>query len=221
MLKDYFMLGILEKLYPTFRLIDTKRVKVVETTYGKFNYTKTLQLYYNLFEQIDDYDFSDLNSDDVVLDLGACIGASTIRMAKIAKSVIAVEPLFFDELEENIQLNHLKNVKCLPYALNDTGVKYAELSFAGKTEFVTSASMEKILNNCPVRPTFLKTDCEGGEQDIQPEHLGSIRAIEAEVHNFGGYDPMTFVNMLIGLGFSVKYTKTSESQLMVHARRKL
>jgi FkbM family methyltransferase len=196
-------------------------VKVIETEYGSFNYSKPLQIYYDLFEQIDNYDFSDLNATDVVLDLGACVGASTIKMARTAKFVVAVEPLFFDELKENIQLNHLKNVFCLPYALNHIENRFTELSFCGKTEVVKCAPMSRVLSCCPAKPTFLKTDCEGGEWDIRPEHLKGIRAVEAEIHNFNGHNPMDFVVMLQNCRFAVRYEKTAEGQLMIHARRDL
>lgn len=218
--KDYVMLGLIGKLYPTCRLIDTERVKVIETEYGSFNYSPALQIYYNLFQEIEDYDFSDLSPEDVVLDLGACVGVSTVRMAVIAKKVIAVEPLFSKELEENVERNSLKNVSILPYALDDT-FELNTLAFAGKTKIVQCASMKAILRNCPEKPTFLKTDCEGGEWCIQPGHLTGIRAVEAEIHNFGGHKPMNFVIMLQNMGFSVRYEKTSEGQLMIHARRQL
>lgn len=220
MLKDYLLQGVLSKFYPTFKLVDTKRVEALKTAYGWFNYSKPLQIYYNLFEQIDDYDFSDLRPTDVVLDLGACIGASTIKIAQRAAFVIAVEPLFFDELKENVQLNSLKQVKCLPYALAIAEIRFTEVVFAGKTELVPCATMDRILKECPIKPTFLKTDCEGGEWAIRPEHLTGIRAVEAEAHNFDGHDPMDFVTMLQNDGFEVRYTETPEGQLMVHARRK-
>ena len=55
-------------------------------------------------------DWNDLRSTDIVLDIGAHVGMITIRLAKTAKSVFAVEPLFTDELEGNVALNELHNV---------------------------------------------------------------------------------------------------------------
>ena len=84
--------------YPGYSRVDTKNVTALNTEYGSFYYNKALQNYPDVFEQIEEYDISDFSKDDVVLDIGANIGVFTVKVAPLVKHVIAVEPLFFDEL---------------------------------------------------------------------------------------------------------------------------
>lgn len=203
--------------YPGYQLVDSSRVNALITKFGIFNFTPALQTYYDLFEQIDDYRTDDLKSTDVVLDIGANIGAFTVLAAKKVSQVVAVEPLFWRELDSNIKLNKLNNVVSLPYALGRTSTM--EIAFCKKKEQVQCIDLPAIKKKLGVKPTFLKTDCEGGEWSLTPDDFDGIRAVEAEVHNFGGEDPMEFVYMLEQLGFKCNYSWTKEKQLMVSARR--
>ena len=203
--------------YPDQALVDKKRVKIVQTEYGSFYYTTALQQYYNLFEQIEEYKADDLGPNDVVLDIGANIGAFTVLAAKKVRYVFAVEPLFHSELQANVKLNNLNNVTCLPFALGE-GDSF-EINFCGKTKIVRSMEFDDILARCHRQPTFLKIDCEGGEWAVDPAELKNFRAVEAEVHKFNGERLMDFVDMLQGAGFTCRYYSTPEGQLMVSARR--
>ncbi len=208
--------------YPTYRRVDTSNVKVLQTEYGSFNYSQVLQNYPDLFEQIKDYHVDDLRPDDVVLDIGANVGAFTVMAAQKVKSVIAVEPLFFDELQANVALNNLTNVTCLPYALGAGNM--FEISFCGKRKQIQSKQYEEIRAMCPEAPTVLKTDCEGGEWSVYPSDLtDNIRVVEAEIHNFDETGrktvPMRYVDELKNLGFSCEYLWTPDRQIILHARR--
>ena len=121
--------------YPGYQLVDSSRVNVLKTKFGSFNFTPALQTYYNLFEQIDDYKTDDLKSTDVVLDIGANIGVFTILAAQKVSKVVAVEPLFHKELEANVEMNALKNVRCLPYALSDC--KYLKINFCNREKIAS------------------------------------------------------------------------------------
>lgn len=208
--------------YPGYQLVDSSRVNALVTKFGSFNFTPALQTYYDLFEQIDTYKLDDLKKSDVVLDIGANIGAFTIAVAKRVDHVIAVEPLFYDELKANVKLNGLENVTCLPFALG-TGDSF-EISFCNKTKTVQSMKYNDILARCPKYPTFLKIDCEGGEWSTFPEKLTEgIRAVEGEFHNFSysgrKQDPIRYLDAFRTLGFECNYSWTPEKQLMVSARR--
>lgn len=203
--------------YPGYQLVDSSRVSTLKTKFGEFSFTPTLQTYYNLFEQIDDYRTDDLKSTDVVLDIGANVGVFTVLAAKKVSQVVAVEPLFWRELDQNVKLNKLNNVVSLACALGRSST--LEISFCNKKEQVQCIDLPTIKKKFGVKPTFLKTDCEGGEWSLNTTDFEGIRAVEAEVHNFGGEDPMEFVYMLNELGFECNYSWTPEKQLMVSARR--
>lgn len=133
----------------------------------------------------EEYCWDDLRPDDVVLDIGASIGAFTLRAAKICKHVFAIEPMFHSELEENIRLNGLTNVTVLPIALG-YGQKNAFIEFNKKSGYVPALTFVELLqlfkDYWKNEITFLKCDCEGAEWYIDHNALRSIRRIEMEVH---------------------------------------
>jgi len=136
-----------------------------------------------------EYDWSDLRKDDIVLDIGANVGGFAIGAALKVKHVYAIEPIFYKELEENIELNNISNITILPIALGD-GIKNVTLSFFGKKRedaipTYTFKDICKIIqdqNNHTI--SFLKCDCEGYEWYITPSDLDGIRKIEMEIHPY-------------------------------------
>jgi FkbM family methyltransferase len=210
--------------YPGYQRIDTKRVKVLETDYGLFYNSRAMQSYPNLFEELESYRFDDIKKTDIVLDIGACLGSFTIAAAQKAAFVIAVEPLFYSELCDNVRLNQLDNVFCLPFAL---GIGYGfgyDITFCGKTQNIKTDRLDAILTQCPKQPNFLKIDCEGGEWSTYPKELtAGMRAVEGEFHNFSylgkKQDPYRYLRAFQELGFECECETTPEKQLMIHARR--
>jgi FkbM family methyltransferase len=55
------------------------------------------------------YMLSSINSFDVYIDIGACIGEYCIWLAKLGKKCIAVEPVNFEAIRSNVELNGLKD----------------------------------------------------------------------------------------------------------------
>ncbi|WP_229572641.1 FkbM family methyltransferase [Saccharolobus caldissimus] len=73
-----------------------------------------------------EWDFLKVKKEDIVLDAGAFIGDFTLKIARKAKEVVAVEPLpwAFQLLKKNVEMNELKNVVPVNKALYDVeGVK--------------------------------------------------------------------------------------------------
>jgi FkbM family methyltransferase len=127
-----------------------------------------------------EYRFEDLKPDDIVLDLGANIGAFSLRAAQKCKHVYAVEPLFTDELNANIALNNLQEkITVIPYGIG-----------IGNKIPIRCQNREKVIQTYPLseilkkigRVSFLKCDIEGAEWSICPEDLKDIRRLEFEVH---------------------------------------
>jgi len=134
--------------------------------------------------------FEGVRPTDTVLDIGANIGAITIPLAKVAKYVYAVEPLFDQELRHNIYLNGLTNVEVLPVAigLGDSAMgNTAIIEFSSKKARVPmlpfSFLMETITKENEGKGIdFVKIDGEGCEWGIEPEQLSGIREIRIEFH---------------------------------------
>lgn len=206
--------------FPNYVKIDTKRIISVETKQGKFYYSPALQGFPDVFEQVEDYRIDDFGPDDVVIDLGANIGAFTVPVAKKVAHVYAVEPLFYRELEANVKLNGLDNVTVLPYALG-SGEDF-EVSFCGETRVCKSLKYSDLVGLCGMQPNVLKTDCEGGEYAMLPEEFTPYDKIEGEFHSFDytgtKREPEKYLDMFKSLGYEYGY-KSAGDQLMISARR--
>ncbi|MDD1667117.1 MAG: FkbM family methyltransferase, partial [Methanomicrobiales archaeon] len=65
-----------------------------------------------------EYWFGDIRPEDHVLDIGANVGAFSIRAARYSPHVVAVEPVTAEVLRENVRLNRAK-VTVIEGALGD------------------------------------------------------------------------------------------------------
>ena len=167
---------------------------------------------------VDDYDFSDIKESDIVLDIGANIGAFTMFASKKAKHVFAVEPLYANTLKKNLLKNNIKNVTVL-----DIGIGNGELNltYGTRNKIVKCYSLSEIIQLCGGHIDFLKIDCEGGEWTILPDELKGIRRIESEIHNFDKkHNFKKFTTMLGHTGFSYKIEVLSEDLILIHAKQK-
>ncbi len=148
-----------------------------------------------------------VNLNDIVIDIGANVGAFSIYAANLAKKgkVYAFEPeeKNFKLLEENIGANNLSNIKIFKLGVAGRKKKtklfiskmptshsiYIPSKASGKsltTQFITLKQIfkENKINRC----NFLKIDCEGAEYDIlfncPKEVLKKIEKIAMEFHDF-------------------------------------
>lgn len=133
--------------------------------------------YRQIFE-VPEYRFSDIRRDDIVIDIGANVGAFCIRAACYSDSVYAVEPLTHGTLQKNIDLNGV-SVTVLDCALGGGNVQ--TISWDGESRNMKTVSLKTIIGmagGCD----FLKCDCEGAEWLIDPGDLALVRRIEMELH---------------------------------------
>ncbi|MCX6700699.1 MAG: FkbM family methyltransferase [Methanomicrobiales archaeon] len=133
---------------------------------------------YRQIYEVPEYRFSDIRKDDIVVDIGANVGAFCIRAAYYSSFVYAVEPLTSEILQQNIQLNDV-SVTVLECALGGGNIQ--GISWDGVRKDMQTVSLKTIIGmtgGCD----FLKCDCEGAEWLIDPKDLGPIRRIEMELH---------------------------------------
>jgi len=133
---------------------------------------------YRQVTEISEYRFSDIRPEDIVVDIGANIGAFSLHAARIARRVTAVEPVTCTLLRENIRLNGA-DIRVLEGALGNG--KPAEIhwdDYRVTAQTYTLGTIREIAGGCD----FLKCDCEGAEWLINPEELSGIRRIEMELH---------------------------------------
>lgn len=162
-----------------------------------------------------EYKFFDIRKDDIVLDIGANVGAFSIFMAKQGCKVYAVEPIMTNVLKENIKRNEVV-VTVFNAAL---GKWLFDARWKNKVCLLQANSLSELILMCGGHVDFLKCDCEGGEWYIKPEELKGIRRIEMEIHEtVGGGNPIQYLERLTEAGFEYTY-ETYENTIVVHARR--
>jgi hypothetical protein len=133
---------------------------------------------YRQITDVPEYRFDDIRKEDIVIDIGANVGAFCIRAARYSDHVIAVEPVTTEILQENIVLNRAR-VTVIAGALGD-GCR-GEITWDGVRVSVPTYTLGQIIGmagGCD----FLKCDCEGGEWLMKPGDLAGVRRIEMELH---------------------------------------
>ncbi len=163
-----------------------------------------------------DYRFNDIRKDDIVIDIGANVGAFSLFISRMVKHVYAVEPMLTDILKQNVSLNKAENITVLDEAL---GKGMLEIPWVGcEPRKIMGKSLGDLIKVCGGHVDFLKMDCEGAEWSIEPHELAGIRRIEAEIHNFDAkHDPTDFLKLLDGCGFKYDYSSPRSGILFVHA----
>ena len=162
-----------------------------------------------------DYRFNDIRKDDIVLDIGANVGAFSMFMSRMVKHVYAIEPITTNILRENIKINNIKNIIVLETALGDAN----KVSWMDKTKEIQTKTLSELINLCGGKVDFLKCDCEGGEWCIKPHELKGIRRIESEVHNIDNRNVLDFLKILDEANFD--YTYEIGTEMNIHAKSRL
>jgi FkbM family methyltransferase len=128
--------------------------------------------------EVPEYRFDDIQVDDLVIDIGANVGAFCIRASRFSHHIVAVEPVTASLLRKNILLNGLP-VRVIEGALGCGEPE--KVSWDDSTVISPTYQLRRIIElagGCD----FLKCDCEGAEWCILPEDLAGIRRIEMELH---------------------------------------
>lgn len=168
-----------------------------------------------ILEVMQEYNFSDIRPSDIVLDIGACIGAFSLNVCNRVSHVYTVEPIMIESLNKNIELNNAKNVTVLNCALGNGPVRTV---WKDKSELRYGLSLQEIINLCGGHIDFLKLDCEGGEWSIILPEIMNIRRIEAEVHNFGHVHRFEdFEKLLTSAGFDYTKRMTYRDTMIISA----
>lgn len=183
-LKDLYYCGFDLQLWINHRFQDPTKI-ILEKSVTKYIVTPEELKFFpfgsnTLFQVISEYRFEDLKPDDIVLDLGANIGAFSLRAAKKCKHVYAVEPLYTDELNANIALNNLQDkITVIPCGVG-RGDKIP-IRYQDREKIIQTYPLSEILTMAG-KISFLKCDIEGAEWSIRPEDLSGISRMEFEVH---------------------------------------
>ena len=161
-------------------VVDKNAYEYVVRKDGIKFYTKSD--FFTLGDIDQDYNISDLKKYPVAVDLGANIGGFTCRAARVCDRVLALEPVRFNELMDNINLNNYKNVTALPYGIGDGGL--VETEWDGILQDIPTVTFDKVMDWVAGEKCFAKIDTEGAERFIPSEQLAQFDRIEMELHHW-------------------------------------
>lgn len=165
---------------------------------------------------LEEYKLYDLRKTDIVLDIGAHIGAFSMLVCNSVKHVYAVEPLFYDILSKNIENNNISNITAFDIGL---GTEPTNCEFMSRKKIIMCATLSHLIEMCGGHVDFLKIDCEGGEWSILPDEFNGIRRIECEVHSCNNHNMFDFVEMFKTLGYDIDVTDRTETTMLIHANK--
>jgi len=143
-----------------------------------------------------------INTNDVIIDIGAHIGLFTLYASQYCKNgtIFCFEPVDenYDILVDNITQNNLKNVKPFKSAVsksestitiyrNKDEAGHSMFSFTSHALKVDSISLKKIIDENSINQcNLIKIDCEGAEYEIIEslplEYLKKISKLIIEYH---------------------------------------
>jgi FkbM family methyltransferase len=124
--KEYLACGDFKSLGASLKYMFTHRLPVkgfqTKSRMGKFMirpHTTDFQFINFAYErEIKEYMLKNIDSFDVFIDVGACIGEYCVWLAKLGKKCIAIEPVNNAAVRANVELNHMAHmVKVLPCGL--------------------------------------------------------------------------------------------------------
>jgi len=163
------------------------------------------------------YNYEDLLPDDVVLVLGACEGDCLVFANKV-KQIIAIEPLHYEILKENIARNHITNVSVYEFGL---GEGIAALEYEGVTKIAQLYSLTELVIRSGLRPTVLICDVQGYEHYITKKELQQFRIIEMETHVFKDYTLEDMKQKIQDAGFDYYVDENYITSEVMHATREV
>jgi len=206
---------IIDKLFRPLLKLDSFQIFVNRNVSIKCTYKLVPSYESANFDGIFEYHFDDIQKTDIILDIGASIGGFPLFISKFTKQIYAVEPLWTDLLQKNVQLNNIKNITVIDRALGSGTINI----HYNKKRTMIGSSLKEIIDLCGGHIDFLKCDCEGGEWTIKPEELKGIRRIEMELHDIDKHNSSAFLDMLSKAGFIYESTYSYGNRMHIHARR--
>lgn len=205
----------MKKLKENNLILNKNIFKIVGTENAAFYVDNNINTIQDVMTQ---YTFNDIRPSDIVLDIGACIGAFSLNICNRVSHVYAVEPVMTDTLIKNIEFNRADNITVFECAL---GSGESVIEWRGHSKTISALSLEDIIKLCGKHIDFIKCDCEGGEWCMTLPSIYNVRRMELEVHNFNGlYKFRDFENLLISSGFDYTKRMLSSELMLISAKNR-
>jgi len=154
------------------------------------------------------------DKDKIFVDVGACAGKYTVRLAKQFKKVIAIEPNpeNVKVLKKNLELNNIRNVEVLPYACGESDYvafienRAAQSRLTNKLIPKAYKVQVKRLDELVEKTDVIKIDVEGYEKQVVD---GAAKLIEQQTP-FLIIEHHDFLNMNYPQTFNYIHDKLSK-----------
>jgi FkbM family methyltransferase len=168
---------------------------------------------------------------DIIIDIGANIGAFSVLLSKRAGRIYAYEPMpdNYDLLVENMKINDRSNIiasknaissqkgKAVLFVSDVNSLSHSFCRVSGKSVETETISLKDVFSENNISQCFLlKIDAEGSEYEIlyalPPEYFRKIKYIYLECHDLNAdgfsrtderFDRQTLVEYLEANGFTV------------------
>ncbi len=175
-----------------------------------------------------------LSQDKNLLDIGAWVGPTSIYGSLISRHVVSVEPdpVAFDFLSKNIQLNNIDNITLLNKACSNDQTVYinSKYCFGSSMSFVSTEgsgeisvkvdgiSIEELLSLRDF--SLIKMDIEGYEEVLLPANIDLVRNIPLflSIHKPFYTDVSNLLEALASYNFiyNEKLEKVDISEILVN-----
>lgn len=137
-----------------------------------------------------EYDLTDIDTCDVVLDIGACYGGFALKASTLTEAkIICVEPVWDDVIALNAKKNDI-DITVIQKALShpdDMDKGPCEIEWNGKRQRADRVTMASLLKPYSKKNVFVKCDCEMGEWNLIPSDFKDIDRLEIEFHLLKNY----------------------------------
>lgn len=187
-----------------YSVIDKTLFPIVKSKSGELYKIHTDLCTYN--ESYKQYNHKDIQMNDIVLDIGANIGAFSLLAAKKCRWVHAYEPVLYNILCENIKLNTANNIVPHCVALGDG--EPVNITWQGQTVTVPSLRLGQMIEQSGGNVSFIKMDSEGSEWCIEPEPLLKVHRIEIEFHKYSLHKKLSYGKFLLNEIYEMFETTT-------------
>jgi FkbM family methyltransferase len=148
------------------------------------------------------------SKDKIFVEVGVHVGSYAIRMSKLYKHVIAIEPnpYSIECLKTNMELNKVQNMTVIPVACGDSDTELLLGLAEGSSSLLRKSSINTIvkvkrLDDLIGHVDVMKIDVEGYEEQVIRGGLNIINKCKPtmiiEHHDLGGYYNITGANIRI------------------------
>lgn len=165
---------------PRAVVLDTNEIAQIVLTNGlRFHMSPDIHSASSVYWR---YNLHAIKRDDIVLDLGANVGGYALAASQRTDNhVYALEPVLYDWLVSNIELNGRTNqITPIDAAIESVHGRKRTITWRNMTRHTRTIELGNLIDS--TKCNVVKMDIEGAEWQIDPDCLCGMRIIEGQLH---------------------------------------